>query len=440
MEESLVRPRSLTAEAAGLRSGTPGLSEYVDRFCARVERVDPLLHAFVAEPGRHDRLRARAQELAARYPEPAGRPPLYGVAVGIKDIVHVDGLPTHAGSALPPGVLAGPQAVVVDRLLAAGAMVAGKTVTAEFAATAPGPTRNPHRPGHTPGGSSSGSAAAVAAGLVALAIGTQTVGSVIRPAAYCGVVGFRPTYGRIPFAGVVPNAPSFDTLGVFTADQAGAALVAPLLCEDWRPGEGEAVAAPVCGVPDGPYLERAEPATRRAFEEQVARLVRAGVTVRRVPLFPDFAEVVRQVQVVNRFELARSHADWFARFGGLYRPETVASIRVGQGVAAVDRAAALRFREGLRERVAGAAAAAGVDLWLAPSATGGAPEGLHDTGNGVMSLPWSFLGLPAVSLPAGRTAEGLPLGLQLVGAAGADERLLAGAAVLERALGQRALG
>lgn len=439
MEEPLVRPRSLVREAAGLRSGVPGLIEHVDRFCALVERVDPLIHAFVPEPGRRDRLRARARELAARYPEPGGRPPLYGVAVGVKDIVHVDGLPTHGGSALPPGVLAGPQAVVVDRLLAAGAVVAGKTVTAEFAASAPGPTRNPHHPGHTPGGSSSGSAAAVAAGLVPLAIGTQTVGSVIRPAAYCGVVGFRPTYGRIPIAGVIPNAPSFDTLGVFTADLAGAALAASLLCDDWRAGDGRRAASvpPVLGVPDGGYLERAEPAALRAFEEQVERLAGAGLTVRRVPLFPDFAEITRQLQTVNRFELARSHADWFARFGGLYRPETAASIRVGQGVAAEDRAAALQFRERLRERVAGAAAAAGVDLWLGPSATGGAPEGLHGTGDAVMSLPWSYLGLPALSLPAGRTEDGLPLGLQVVGAAGDDELLLDRAAVLERALTDR---
>ncbi|MBO1417032.1 amidase, partial [Streptomyces sp. FH025] len=298
---------------------------------------------------------------------------------------------------------------------------------------------NPHHPGHTPGGSSSGSAAAVAAGLVPLAIGTQTVGSVIRPAAYCGVVGFRPTYGRIPIAGVIPNAPSFDTLGVFTADLAGAALAASLLCDDWRAGDGRRAASvpPVLGVPDGGYLERAEPAALRAFEEQVERLAGAGLTVRRVPLFPDFAEITRQLQTVNRFELARSHADWFARFGGLYRPETAASIRVGQGVAAEDRAAALQFRERLRERVAGAAAAAGVDLWLGPSATGGAPEGLHGTGDAVMSLPWSYLGLPALSLPAGRTEDGLPLGLQVVGAAGDDELLLDRAAVLERALTDR---
>ncbi|WP_189913394.1 amidase [Kitasatospora xanthocidica] len=432
MDEPLVRPRSLTREAAALRAGEPGLPEYVDRLCGAVERVDPLIHAFVPEPGRHDRLLARARELAARYPEPAGRPPLYGVAVGVKDIVHVDGLPTHGGSALPPGVLAGPQAAVVDRLLAAGALVAGKTVTAEFAATAPGPTRNPHHPGHTPGGSSSGSAAAVAAGLVPLAVGTQTVGSVIRPAAYCGVVGFRPTYGRIPFDGVLPNAPSFDTLGLFTADLAGVALAAPLLCDDWRPvPEGP---GPVLGVPEGTYLEQAEPAALRAFEERLDRLARAGLTVRRVELFPDFAEVRRQLQAINRFELARSHADWFARFGGLYRPETAASIRVGRGIAPEDRAAALLFRERLRERVARAGAAAGVDLWLAPSATGGAPEGLHSTGDAVMSLPWSFLGRPALSLPAGWTPAGLPLGLQVVGAEGGDELLLAQAAVLERVL------
>ncbi|MFD8752468.1 amidase [Kitasatospora sp. NPDC059577] len=432
MDEPLVGPRSLTREAAALRTGESRLPEYVDRFCARVERVDPLIHAFVPEPGRHDRLRAEAERVAARYPEPAGRPPLYGVLVGVKDVVHVDGLPTHGGSALPPGVLAGPQAAVVDRLRAAGALVAGKTVTAEFAASAPGPTRNPHHPGHTPGGSSSGSAAAVAAGLVPLAVGTQTVGSVIRPAAYCGVVGFRPTYGRIPIDGVIPNAPSLDTLGVFTADLAGAALAAPLLCDDWRPaGPGP---EPVLGVPDGTYLECAEPAALRAFEEQVERLASAGLVVRRVELFPDFAEVRRRLQTVNRFELARSHADWFARFGGLYRPETVAGIRVGRGVAPEDRAAALRFRERLRERVDRAGAAAGVDLWLAPSATGGAPEGLHGTGDAVMSLPWSFLGRPALSLPAGRTPAGLPLGLQVVGAAGDDEALLGRAAGLEAVL------
>ncbi|WP_405365608.1 amidase [Kitasatospora sp. NBC_00039] len=436
MEESLVRPRSLVREAAELRAGRPGLAVHVDRLCGRIEQVDPLIHAFVPEPGRPERLHAEARALAARYPDPAAAPPLYGVAVGIKDIVHVDGLPTHAGSALPPGVLAGPQAVVVDRLRAAGALVAGKTVTAEFAGTAPGPTRNPHHSGHTPGGSSSGSAAAVAAGLVPLAIGTQTVGSVIRPAAYCAVVGFRPTYGRIPVDGVIPNAPSFDTLGLFTADLAGAALAAPLLCDDWRAEEARPAGRPtVLGVPAGPYLERALPEARKAFDEQLELLAEAGLTVRRIDLLPDFTDLVRQLQTINRFEQARTHADWFARFGGLYRPETVAGIRHGQAVQPEDYAAALHARAHLRGRLAEAWAASGADLVVAPAATGPAPSGLGSTGEAVMSLPWSYAGLPALSLPAGTTADGLPLGLQVVGPAGADERLLAQAAVLERVLG-----
>ncbi|MBV6700624.1 amidase [Kitasatospora aureofaciens] len=453
MEESLVRPRSLTREAAELRSGEPPLPEYVDRLCARIGHVDPLIHAFVPEPGRHDRLHAEARALAARYSgqrgwEPADRPPLYGVAVGIKDIIHVDGLPTHAGSALPPGVLAGPQAVVVDRLRAAGALVAGKTVTAEFAASAPGPTRNPHHPGHTPGGSSSGSAAAVAAGLVPLAVGTQTVGSVIRPAAYCGVVGFRPTYGRIPMAGVIPNAPSLDTLGVFTADAAGAVLAASLLCDDWDGRWVESAARPVrraefrnilLGVPTRTYLERAGagPEAIDVFEEQVARLAAAGLTMDRLfPLSDDVEEITRPLQTINRFELARSHADWFARFGGLYRPETVAGIRHGQSIAGEDRTAALRIREHHRTQITEMMRECGVYAWLVPSATGGAPQGLHSTGDSAMSAPWSYLGYPAISLPAGRTADGLPLGLQVVGEPGGDESLLGLATVLERVLAQ----
>ncbi|MFJ9951444.1 amidase [Kitasatospora sp. NPDC091207] len=436
MESSPVRPRSLADESARARAGRPGPVVRADRLCAAIERLDPLIHTFVPEPGRPGRLRAEARALVARYPDPAAAPPLYGVAVGIKDIVHVDGLPTHAGSALPPGVLAGPQAVVVDRLRAAGALVAGKTVTAEFAGGAPGPTRNPHHPGHTPGGSSSGSAAAVAAGLVSLAIGTQTVGSVIRPAAYCGVVGLRPTYGRIPMDGVIPNAPSFDTLGLFTADLAGAALAAPLLCDDWQDAPVPSGPPPVLGVPTGPYLEQAGPVALAAFREQLDLLAAAGWTVREVDLLPDFGWLVGQVRTINRFEQARSHADWFARFGGLYRPETAAGIRHGQAVRPEDYETALTAREPARTGLADAWAAAGVDLVVAPAATGPAPLGLSSTGDAVMSLPWSYAGLPALSLPAGVSAAGLPLGLQVVGAAGADELLLARAAPLERALGR----
>jgi Asp-tRNA(Asn)/Glu-tRNA(Gln) amidotransferase A subunit family amidase len=358
--------------------------------------------------------------------------PLSGVAVGVKDIVRVDGIPTGGGSALPPEVLGGPQATVVSRLLAAGAYVAGKTVTAEFAILAPGPTRNPRDLAHTPGGSSSGSAAAVAAGMVPLAVGTQTVGSMIRPAAYCGVVGFKPTYGRIPMDGVIPNAPSFDTLGLYGVDVAGVGVAAAVVCDGWRP---VSVGTPVLGVPDGPYLEQASAEALAAFEGSVRTLREAGYAVRRVPVMADFDEVRRQLFTMNRYEAVRSHAQWAGPYGHLYREETVRVLAEGAGVSDSAYGQALGERERFRERMAGAARDAGVDVWIAPAATGTAPRGLGTTGSSVMSLPWSHAGLPSLSLPAGRAANGLPWGLQCVAGAGQDERLVGWGARLAGAVG-----
>ncbi|MGW1790787.1 amidase [Streptomyces tubercidicus] len=432
---TLLGKRSLVREAAALRDGTDDPVDAVNRSCDRIDAVDPQVGAFVPEEGRRARLLEAARRAAAGARDPAGRAALHGIPVGIKDIVRVDGLPTRAGSALPPEVLGGPQATVVDRLCAAGALIAGKTVTAEFAVTAPGPTRNPHNPAHTPGGSSSGSAAAVAAGMVPLAIGTQTVGSMIRPAAYCGVVGFKPSYGRIPVDGVISNAASFDTVGCYATDVAGVALAASVLVDGWRPpglvGRGP---RPVLGVPVGPYLERAEEEALRAFEEQQELLRSAGYTVHEVPVMADFAQIVEQLFTMNRYEVAHAHRDWFARFGDRYRPETTAAIQEGRTIGDVAYEAARVWRHAFRERLTADRAAAGVDLWIAPSATGPAPAGLSTTGTSIMCLPWSNAGLPSVSLPAGHAANGLPFGLQLIGETGADEGLLHGAAGIEQVL------
>ncbi|WP_274913629.1 amidase [Streptomyces sp. WZ-12] len=426
--------RPLAQEAAALRSGADDPVDAVRRTCDRIDAVDGRVRAFVPEPGWRARLLAAARGLAETAPHgTGGRPVLYGVPVGIKDIVHVNGLPTQAGSALPPEELAGPQATVVDRLLAAGALIAGKTVTAEFAVTAPGPTRNPHNTAHTPGGSSSGSAAAVAAGMVPLAIGTQTVGSMIRPAAYCGVVGFKPTYGRIPLAGVIPNAVSFDTLGCYATDVAGIALAAPVLCDGWRAAAGPG-RPPVLGVPVGPYLDRAGDEALRAFRAQREALTAAGHEVREVPVMADFAGVVEQLFTMNRYEVARAHDRWFARHGALYREQTAAALREGQPIGDAAYQDARERRAVFRERLAADGADAGIDLWIAPAATGPAPADLATTGSSIMCLPWSNAGLPSLSLPAGRAADGLPLGLQLVGRSGADEELLSWAAGIERAL------
>ncbi|REF36517.1 amidase [Thermasporomyces composti] len=419
--------------AAALRRGDVDLLAYVDEICARVETRDADLCSFVPEEGRRERLRREARALLARWPDPHQRPPLFGVPVGVKDVLHAEGLPTRAGSALPPESLAGQEATAVSRLRAAGALIAGKTVTAEFAFYAPGPTRNPHHRDHSPGGSSSGSAAAVAAGLVPLALGTQTVGSVIRPAAYCGVVGFKPTYGRVPTDGVIANAPSFDTVGLFARDVASAAAAAAVLCTGWRATtpRGE----PTFAVPEGPYLEQASPPARQAFAEQVERLRTAGVRVRFVPALADIEEINRRHHLINLVELARSHEFRFPVYGDRYHPITARAIEDGRRISRAAYERALDERERYAADLVALMDAESIDAWLTPAATDTAPQGLDTTGSPVMNLPWSQARMPAVGLPAGRGVNGLPLGLQCVARPGADEELLHWAGQLAEALG-----
>lgn len=430
----LIAPKSLVEQAAALRAGVDDPEKLAERTCDRIDAVDPAVEALVSEPGRRERLRAEAGAVARRWPDQAGRPALYGVPVGIKDIVRVDGLPTRAGSALPPEALAGAQASVVDRLLAAGAVVAGKTVTAEFAVSAPGPTRNPHNLAHTPGGSSSGSAAGLAAGLFSLAVGTQTVGSMIRPAAFCGVTGFKPTYGRIPIDGVIANSPSLDTLGLYASDVAGIALAAPVVCDDWT-AAGDHESRPVLGIPTGPYLERAGVEALDAYRDQAERLRAAGFDVREVPVMADFDQVVAGLFVINRYEGVRVHAEWFPRYGGLYREQTVAALRHGETVGDGEYANAVGERAEFRARITAVMDTSGVDAWIAPSAIGPAPRGLETTGDAIMCLPWSYAGFPVVGLPVGSAENGLPLGLQCVARPGTDERLLNWAADVEAVFG-----
>lgn len=191
-------PALLFEIAASLRSDQLDLLTYIEEICGRIDALDRQIQALPPEPNRRARLVGEVAALKASFPDPGNRLPLYGVPVGVKDIFRVDGFLTRAGSRLPPELFAGPQTACVSTLRAAGALILGKTVTTEFAYREPGPTRNPHNLDHTPGGSSSGSAVAVAAGFCPLALGTQTIGSVIRPAAYCGIVGFKPSYGCCP--------------------------------------------------------------------------------------------------------------------------------------------------------------------------------------------------------------------------------------------------
>ncbi|MCC7359673.1 MAG: amidase [Anaerolineales bacterium] len=425
-------PADLPALAHALRTGRLALAAYLDYLEARFAEREPGLRAYMPEPERFARLRAEAVALEAHYPDPGARPPLYGVPVGVKDIFHVDGLPTTAGSRLPPEALAGPQAEAVTALRHAGALVLGKTVSTEFAFFGPGPTRNPHNAAHTPGGSSSGSAAAVAAGLGPLTLGTQTIGSIIRPAAFCGVVGYKPSYARISAAGVIPLSPSLDHVGLFTPDVPGAALAAGVLCAEWRPAVADR--QPVIGVPAGPYLDAAGEAAQAHLRQVMAQLLAAGCQVRPVPALADFEAVRERHWLLLAAEAAQVHAAWFPAYGQLYHPRTADLVARGRAADPEAVEAACHGRADLRADLTRLMDDHGLDLWIAPSALGPAPLGLESTGDPVMNLPWTHAGLPAVGVPAGSSADGLPLGVQFIGRWWADEQLLAWAAPLAQQL------
>ncbi len=421
----------LTQLIAGLRAGELSLSDYLDYLEGRFQEVEPVVEAFIPEPDRFDRLRREAAMLLERYPAPESRPPLFGVPVGVKDIFHVKGMTTRAGSRVSPELLQGPEAAVVTALRGAGALILGKTVTTEFAYFAPGPTRNPHNPAHTPGGSSSGSAAAVAAGLCPLALGTQTIGSIIRPASFCGVVGYKPSYDRVSREGIIPLAPSLDHAGFFTRSVAGMTRVAALVCADWQ--TPVLPPQPVFAAPTGPYLQRADPATEEWFNQIVERLSAQGYEVLSLPVFDDIDTLETVHRSLMAAEAAEVHRDWFAAEDHHYRAETAALLTKGAMIPSELVAAARAGREQLRSQLQEQMDRHGVDLWLAPAAVGPAPVGLESTGDPIMNLPWTYAGLPALTIPAG-TIDDLPMGLQLVGRWYKDEVLLGIAQQVEAAL------
>lgn len=415
----------LAETTAALRRGARDLHAHIDAACDQIDAVEPEVQALLPEAARRARLHRDADALLARFPRPDHRPPLFGALAGVKDILHVDGFVTRAGASMPPEEFAGEEAAAVGRLREAGALILGKTVTTEFAYFEPGPTRNPHNLTHTPGGSSSGSAAAVAAGLCDLALGTQTIGSVIRPAAFCGVVGFKPTLGRIPTEGLVYFSRTSDHIGLFTQDIAGLRLAAASLCSDYLDITITDADIPVLGVPDGPFLRQAEPAALASFNQQLERLAAAGYTIWHVPALLEIAELNQLHRRLVFGDFAREHARLYAKYKDLYRPRTAEIIEAGRKVSDSELAELRQMALVLRDSLEKQMDQAGIDLWICPSALGPAPAGLHATGDPNMNLPWTHVGMPAVTLPAGHAANGLPLGIQLVAPTLEDEALLA---------------
>ena len=416
-----------------LRAGQLVLPDFLVQVEARYLQHEPVIQALIPDEKRFDRLYDEAQALALAYPDLIRRPLMFGAPVGVKDIFIVEGFPTQAGSRLPPEVFHGKEARSVSRLLDAGALFFGKTVTTEFAYFSPGPTRNPHNPEHTPGGSSSGSAAVVAAGFCHITLGTQTIGSIIRPASFCGVVGVKPTYDRISREGVIPLSPSLDHVGFFVPDVESAIDAARVLLSDWDEPI-EPLKKPRLGIPEGPYMQNVSQESLAHFENVYKLLEAAGYDLQHIQVMPDYAEIRLRHDVILAAEAAQVHVEWFAKYESLYSAKFTELIQRGRSVTDSQLGDAFSGRDRFRADIRRSFLDQNIDVWISPSTVGPAPKGLDSTGDPVMNLPWTQAGLPAINLPAGKSADGLPLGLQLVGNWYKDESLLFWAKDLEKVL------
>ncbi|MQG20611.1 MAG: amidase [SAR202 cluster bacterium] len=421
---------SLTTLVNELRTGKLPLAKYITESCARIQEWEPFIKALIPENDRQNRLLSEARGLEQIYPDQSARPPLYGVLVGVKDIFHTDGFITRSGSAVPPEIFAGPEAASVTALRNAGALILGKTTTTEFAYFEPSPTRNPHNLEHTPGGSSSGSAAAIAAGYCHLTMGTQTIGSVIRPAAFCGTVGFKPSAGRISTDGIVPLAPIWDQPGFFTQSVADAALSASVLCDVWNTPPENNAPLPLIGIPDDTYLSQATHEGQSSFETTLTQLKEAGYEVKRVPTFPDIEYINHIHRRSMAAEMAEIHAQAIKDHKDKYRQRTVAFIHEGQKVAKKEVEEARDNSVSLRTRLHSIMDQNEIDIWVSPSAPSYAPMGIQSTGDPVMNLPWTHSGLPTISIPT-KTKLPLPIGIQCASRFRHDEQLLSWAIQLE---------
>ena len=426
---------TLTATEARreIERGALSAEEYVTACLDRIEALDGDVRAFVHLDRAHALGQARSLDEWRRNGHPTG--PLHGIPVAVKDIFDTEDFPTEYGSPLFAGHRPRADATVVARLRAAGAVIIGKTVTTEFAYYHPGPTRNPHDLERTPGGSSSGSAAAVAAGMVPLALGSQTNGSVIRPASFCGVFGAKPTHGLISRGGVLSLSRTLDHVGVFARTLDDVALLLDVLAgHDPRDPDTRPVATPnfratLAGSPPlppkfgllrTPVWEKAEPSTRAIFEDFVAALGDSGGIIE----LPDVrAEAWDAQQTIMATEMA--HNLWKVVDRGSQdasSPRLREFLGQGRQIAAVDYLDAYDLRPRLNANLAPAFDY--YDAIITPATIGSAPKTLDSTGDPLFCTLWTLTGLPALSLPVLQAPDGMPLGLQLVGPAGDDARLL----------------
>jgi Asp-tRNA(Asn)/Glu-tRNA(Gln) amidotransferase A subunit family amidase len=435
----------LLEAARALRRGDLGSEELIRALLDRIAQCEDTVQAFQwIDPARALEL-ARQADRRLRSGEAVG--PLHGIPLGVKDIIDTRGIPTTLGSTIFDGRVPDRSAAVVERLEAAGAFVLGKTVTSEFAFFTPGKTRNPWNPAHTPGGSSSGSAAAVAAGFVPAAIGTQTNGSVIRPAAFCGIVGYKPTAGRIPRSGIHPFSASLDQVGVFGRSVPDVALLAAALAaasgggpvtepeNDLIPGEVVAMQRPPrLAAVRSPVWGLAEAHAREHFVEIVKRLRAAGAEIVERELPPAFESAHPALRTIMHIEAARVFEGLQHRHRERLSPPLNRLVDEGLSLPAAALTRALEQKNGLMRDLD--EFMAGLDGVVSLPTTGEAPADLTWTGDPTFCTIWSLCGVPAVVLPTGSGPNGMPLGLQITGPRSGDGRVLSVAGWCDAQIGR----
>ncbi len=439
------QPYELTAAQAArlVREGQLSPSDLMESLLVRIDRLEPRLKAWVYLD--REAARAEAEEKTRQALAGSAVGPLHGVPVGVKDIYYTAGIPTTACSKVYADFVPDFDAATVERLKEAGAIILGKTITTEFACLDPSPTLNPWNPAHTPGGSSSGSAAAVAAGMCPAALGSQTVGSVLRPASYNGVVGLKPTYGRVSRHGVIPVSWSLDTVGWMTRTVEDSALLLQVMAghdlqdpvasrrrtHDYLTAL-ESPQAPRIGLLQGFFQDNADPETRRHVSHVVELLSKAGAAIEDLPSPEGIEESVEDQRTIMAVEAGAFHEPMYRRQSQDYQPKLRELLRRGLETDALAYSRALERRT---QFIANAQSLSGrADVLLTPTTPTPALADLTNTGNPLFQGPWTYCGLPAITIPSGLAESGLPLGIQLAAARFQEPRLLAAARWCESAL------
>ncbi|PZX40726.1 Asp-tRNA(Asn)/Glu-tRNA(Gln) amidotransferase A subunit family amidase [Roseinatronobacter thiooxidans] len=416
-----------------LGNGILRATDVAAAYLAQVRAREDDVQAFVCLDEGHVMTQAERLDDMRKAGLPTG--PLFGVPVALKDVIDTKGIPTENGTVIDAGRVPSADATVVRKLKAAGAVIMGKTVTTELAFLQPGKTRNPVNPAHTPGGSSQGSAAAVGAGMVPLAVGTQTGGSVIRPAAYCGVVGYKPSFGAISRSGILMQSPTLDTVGVFSTTVEGAAMLADALFGDDPSDPATTPSAPpallataLSKVPVRPALAIVStmpggvPASEDmtlAMEELTGILGEDSFPLILPPMFDEAAEIRERI---NFAEMAKCYYSYERRGRDQLSAVTLDAIDQGKAILARDYLAALDWPKLLNTALDEIFMRC--DAIICPATPTSAPEGLSSTGSAIYNGVWTLCGVPAVTLPVFEDSNGMPMGLQLVGRRGNDARLL----------------